>query len=170
MTRTVTAEPAPRRFDAAQAQKRRVELATPGSEYRVEGELRTVVETAVAEATGEPLVLYSVRRGGRDHFILCRLYMLRGPAVQPPVVPDWHERGQPERGSRWRHFRTGAVYRVVCGAAVGRADGRHYVVYRGEDTGDVWARPAADWHADVEHGGQRVRRFTELPVSQEARP
>lgn len=65
------------------------------------------------------------------------------------------------RTGRWRHFK-GNEYEVI-GVAQHSETLEEMVVYRalyGE--GGLWVRPAAMWLETVEHGGERLPRFTYL--------
>jgi hypothetical protein len=60
---------------------------------------------------------------------------------------------------RYRHYK-GGVYELVCEATL-EADGSLVMVYRGAD-GVTWVRPRLAFFEEVEVGGVRMSRFTQL--------
>ena len=64
----------------------------------------------------------------------------------------------PAVGSRWRHYKTQAVY-VVVGNAISEAMQAPLVIYRPAGVAVHFARPLVEWHETVEHGGEAVPRF-----------
>lgn len=52
----------------------------------------------------------------------------------------------PSAGARYRHKKTGGVYRVIADPALMEADKTPVVVYQSEQDGQVWVRPAAMFH------------------------
>ena len=52
-----------------------------------------------------------------------------------------------ERPERWKHVKTGGIYRIV-GSGRMEADGEagvKYIMYRNTDTGLTWIRPAREF-------------------------
>lgn len=70
----------------------------------------------------------------------------------------------PQPWSQWRHY-GGAVYEVITLALI-EVDKEPVVVYRRcpRDSSFVWCRPLSQWNQEVQHNGETVRRFTEIPT------
>lgn len=68
--------------------------------------------------------------------------------------------GQPEIGSKWRHWKNGKIYTVVKFAMSCDTDHEERLLVIYEDAeGGSWARSQYEWH-DVMIDG--IRRFTEI--------
>lgn len=62
---------------------------------------------------------------------------------------------------RFKHYRRGTVYEVIC-EAVWEPTETAVFVYRDTDSGKVWVRPQADFFELVNDEGRDVPRFSEV--------
>lgn len=69
--------------------------------------------------------------------------------------------GCPGAGTRWRHYKTGALYFVQC-ATIDEATQKPLVVYCRWNSALLFSRPLAEWCEMVEWEGKRVARFAQV--------
>jgi hypothetical protein len=126
----------------------------PGVTYRAETNAvrehdLTVVVVVRVEDTGD-YVLFDPRRwkDGRSRL------------THHSYAENKHWPERPKPSSHWAHFK-GGTYRVVCNA-LDAVTAEHYVVYKSDDDGAVWARRATSWFHPVKPGGNEVPRFTRV--------
>lgn len=68
----------------------------------------------------------------------------------------------PKPGERYRHWKSGEVYEVLCVAREESNPSRKHVVYSSEDTQELWVRPLTGWHSNPDHRDPTVLRFTKM--------
>lgn len=66
----------------------------------------------------------------------------------------------PRAGDRYRHYKGGEYEVVAC--AIKEDTLEPLVIYKSFAKGTLWARTLADWNAEVDVGGQSVKRFQRL--------
>lgn len=69
----------------------------------------------------------------------------------------------PEPGERYRHWKTGDEYEVICVAREEANPSRQHVIYRAKD-GTKWTRPLTSWHTRPDHRRPELLRFTKVDL------
>lgn len=66
------------------------------------------------------------------------------------------------KNTRWRHWKEGRIY-LVHGVALHSETREELVVYQraGDEAGQLWARPLAEWHEEARPGVPRFVPFVE---------
>lgn len=118
----------------------------------------TVIDTVVEESSGELMVV--VTREETQEEMICPLELWKEAKLVLTENLDtdhWVER--PKVGTNWRHYKGGS-YRIVTNA-FHVVTGQHFVIYKCQTKGYLWARDIKAWTDTVtKDSGREVARFS----------